>query len=102
MAVQLTQYGVPSTLNLGLTTKDHPTKFAKLAKEADLTAQLHFPDLPRDDRWKRVQQRNKKKGSTFQLVFDREMFNFVEDMWEPPDDAEMAALNGVRVNHQEK
>lgn len=101
MAVQLTQYGVPSVLDLGLTTKDHRTKFAELAKEAELTAQLHFLDLPREQRWKRVQQRNKKKGSTFQLEVDREMFNFVEDMWEPPEDDEMAALNGVRVTQQE-
>ena len=57
------------------------------------------PD-PIESEW--TMERIKKKGSTFQLVFDREMFNFVEDMWEPPDDAEMAALNGVRVTHQEK
>lgn len=96
-ALQLTQYKVPSVLDLGFTTKDHRAKFFDLAKEAELEVQLHFLDLPREDRWDRVQQRNKKKGSTFQLAVDREMFNFVEDMWEPPEDAEMAALNGVHV-----
>ncbi|MEQ9446797.1 MAG: ATP-binding protein [Rhodospirillaceae bacterium] len=95
--VQLTPYKVPSVLDLGFTTKDHRTKFVELAKEAELEVQLHFLDLPQDQRWARVQHRNKKKGSTFQLAVDREMFNFVEDMWEPPDASEMAALNGVHV-----
>ena len=39
-------------------------------------------------------------GSTgaYQLGFDvtREMFDFVESLWEPPTDAEMRAYNGVR------
>jgi predicted kinase len=96
-ALQLTQYHVPSVLDLGFTTKDHRTKFVELAKETELEVQLHFLDLPRADRWERVQHRNKKKGSTFQLEVDRETFNFVEDMWEPPTEEEMAALNGVRV-----
>jgi len=97
MALQLTQYRVPSVLDLGFTTKDHRAKFAELAKEAELDVQLHFLDLPQPERWERVRQRNKKKGSTFQLEVDREMFNFVEDMWEPPEADEMTALNGVRV-----
>ena len=96
-ALQLTQYKIPSVLDLGFTTQDHRTKFVDLAKEVELDLQLHFLDLPQDDRWARVQQRNKKKGSTFQMAVDREMFNFVEDMWEPPDAAEMTALNGVHV-----
>jgi hypothetical protein len=34
-----------------------------------------------------------------ELAFDvtREMFDFVEGLWQPPDAAEMAALDGVRV-----
>ena len=39
----------------------------------------------------------KHGGKAFQLEVDRETFNFVEDMWEPPTDAEMKVLNGVRV-----
>jgi hypothetical protein len=28
----------------------------------------------------------------------REMFDFVESLWEPPTDAELAASNGVRIS----
>ncbi len=108
MAQQLTQYGIPAVLDLGFTTRDHRMKFARLATESGLSAQLHFLDLPRDERWQRVKARNAAKdaakkgkskpvGKAFQLEVDKEMFNFVEDMWEPPDDAEMEVLSGVRV-----
>jgi hypothetical protein len=43
--------------------------------------------------------RNANKGETYQLDFDvtREMFEFVESLWEPPTDDEMRACDGVRV-----
>jgi hypothetical protein len=44
--------------------------------------------------------RNAEKGKTYQLEFDvtREMFDFVESLWEPPTDAEMLTYNGVRIS----
>jgi hypothetical protein len=44
-----------------------------------------------------VETRNAQKGETYQLGFDvtREMFDFVEGIWEPPTDAEMLAYDGV-------
>ncbi len=52
-----------------------------------------------EERWRRVQARNAAKGETHQLQFavTREMFDFVETMWEMPDDREMIACAGVRV-----
>lgn len=108
MAQQLSAYKIPVVLDLGFTTQDHRKKFVRLARESGLTVQLHFLDLPRAGRWQRVKGRNaardaakkgkrKLPGKAFQLEVDRETFNFVEDMWEPPTDEEMAALNGVRV-----
>ena len=107
VAQQVTQYNIPAVLDLGFTTRDHRMKFVRLATESRLSVQLHFLDLPREERWQRVQTRNaareeslgkgKTVGKAFQLEVDKEMFNFVEDMWEPPDDDEMEALNGVRV-----
>ena len=39
------------------------------------------------------------EGVTRHLAFEitREMFDFVEAMWELPGEAELAALDGVRV-----
>lgn len=47
--------------------------------------------------WKRETQ---KKGETFQLKFGvtREMFDFVEGIWEPPTTTEMLRYDGLRIS----
>ena len=86
-------------LDLGFGQGKSRARFAELAKECGLSIQLHFLDVPADERWRRVQARNEDRGQTNQLPFDvtREMFDLVETMWEPPTDAEMRRLNGVRI-----
>ena len=44
-----------------------------------------------------MQQRNRERGETFAFPVTRWMFDFIEDLWEPPTDEEMAALNGVKT-----
>jgi predicted kinase len=94
VASQVAARGVPCVLDGGFSA----ARFARLASEAKLSAQLHFLDVPAEERWRRVQARNAERGATYQLDFDvtREMFDFVEALWEPPTEAEMAALDGVR------
>jgi predicted kinase len=96
---QVASRGVPCVLDLGFGRADHRAMFMRWANEATLPAQLHFVDVPVEERWRRVETRNVDKGETYQLSFDvtREMFDFVESMWEPPNNAEMLAYNGVRV-----
>ena len=50
-------------------------------------------------RWRRVEARNADRGRTYQLPFDvtREMFDFVETMWEAPTAAEMTRYDGIRI-----
>jgi predicted kinase len=97
VARQLAARAVPSVLDLGFATAAQRAKFATLAKESDLVAQLHFIDIPADERWRRVVSRNESKGETYRLDVPREMFEFMESMWEPPSDAEMIALAGLRI-----
>ncbi len=65
---------------------------------AGLRLQLHVVDAPAELRWQRVQQRNEQRGDTFALEVTREMFDFVESMWEPPDEAELRAHQGERID----
>ena len=97
VARQVAARAIPSVLDLGFGTAAQRTKFAALATEAGLVAQLHFVDVPADERWRRVMRRNETKGETHRLDVPRDMFEFMERMWEPPSDAEMAALKGVRI-----
>jgi predicted kinase len=98
-ASQVAARGVPCVLDVGLGRAQHRARFVTLAGEAGLSVQLHFIDVPAQERWRRVQHRNAAKGGTHNLPFDvtREMFDFVETLWEPPTDREMALCNGVRV-----
>ena len=89
--------GVPAILDLGFATAVHRAKFAKLANEAGMSVRLHHLDIDSAERWRRVASRNADKGETFRLDVGREMFDFMETLWQPPDEAEMATLNGIRV-----
>jgi len=100
VALQISARNVPCVLDLGFRQTERRAKFADLAKAEGLSVQLHFIDVPPEERWRRVETRNTQKGVTYQLGFDvtREMFDFVEGLWEPPTDAEMLAYNGVRTS----
>ncbi len=98
-ASQIAKRGVACVLDLGFGQARSRAQFVELAGEAGLTVQLHFVDVPAEERWRRVEARNAEKGKTFQLPFavTREMFDFVETMFEPPSDEEMTRCNGVRA-----
>jgi hypothetical protein len=74
-------------------------KFADLARGAGLAVELHFLDVPAGERWRRIEARNATKAETYQLSFDvtREMFDFVESIWEPPTQDEIVALDGTVI-----
>jgi predicted kinase len=97
-AIQVARRGVPCVLDLGFGQRDHRRKFAGLARDAGLPLQLHYLDVAADERWRRVQSRNQEKSG--QLPFDvtREMFDYVEGIFEPPDAEELALCNGVVVS----
>jgi predicted kinase len=98
-AEEICRLGAPCVLEIGLTTAQSRTLYAGLARAAGLPVKLHHIDAPVEVRWARVQARNAEAGEGGQLPFEltREMFDFVETMWEPPSDEELAALDGVRV-----
>ena len=102
VASQAAARGVPCILDLGFTQASSRTETAELAREAGFSVRLHLIDVPAAERWRRVEARNADRGETYQLRFDvtREMFDFVETLWEPPSEAEMRALDGVRVSSQ--
>jgi len=97
--LQVANRGTSCVLDFGFGQRSDRSKFAQLASEAGLAVELHFLDVPASERWRRTEARNVGKPETYQLPFDvtREMFDFVESIWESPTDAELAALNGIVV-----
>ncbi|MFK5958717.1 MAG: ATP-binding protein, partial [Lutibacter sp.] len=54
---------------------------------------LHFLDISKETRLKRVLNRNKEKGETFEFEVTKEDFDFMENWFEKPN--EMELKNGV-------
>jgi len=96
---QLATRGIPCVLDVGLGQAHTRNRFYRLAAESGLSVQLHVLDVCPAERWRRIETRNREQGATYNLPFDvtREMFDFVETLWEAPTEKEMAAYNGVRV-----
>lgn len=97
MAKQAARRGVSAVLDLGFTTKAHRDKFRALGEEAGLSVAVHFVDVPAEERWRRVEQRNAQQGETYSLTVDRGMFDFMEGLWEPPNETEWLAGGGLRI-----
>ena len=95
---QLGALGIASVLDLGFTRADHRARFAKLALECNLPVQLHYLKVSKEERWRRVIERNSTRGATYEMNVDRGMFDFMEGIWEPPDTEEMQRLNGVLIS----
>lgn len=59
---------------------------------AGLADRLHIwvLDADRDIRRARVEQRNARRGATFKMIVPSAIFELASDLWQPPDDAEIA------------
>jgi predicted kinase len=93
----LSALDMPSILDLGFTRADHRARFATAAHTIGATASLHWVDVPTEERWRRVEQRNAEMGETFAMTVDRAMFDFMEGQWQPPSDDEINAMNGLII-----
>ena len=97
MAERLVALGVPAIFDCGLTNKVERDIFASWAAAKGYRVALHFVDVPAGTRWQRTEKRNCEQAKTFQFEVTRQMFDFIESIWEAPDASEMAALNGKIV-----
>jgi predicted kinase len=94
VAQETCKLGVAVVADCGFTTVEQRSKWSRWAREAGIPVRLHHLDVGAEERWRRVEQRNRERGETFRLEVTRPMFDFVETMWEPPTPDEVAAING--------
>jgi len=95
VVMQLENSGTDSILDLGLSKLDHREKFRKFAAENGYQIKSHFLNISKETRWKRVMQRNKEKGATFEFEVSKENFDFMETWFEKPSEIEM--IGGITV-----
>lgn len=86
---QLENINVDSILDLGLSKQTHREKFKKFAKTNNFELKLHFLDVSKEERFKRIQKRNQEKGDTFEFEVTRENFDFMESWFEKPTKKEL-------------
>jgi predicted kinase len=96
-AKEVAAHRVPCILEVGFNLAKTRAQFGAYAREAGLQVQMHFLDVSAQERWRRVEKRNADKSGPLGFDITREMFDFVEAMWEPPSPTEMVALNGIRI-----
>jgi len=89
LVLQLESSDTDSILDLGLSKYAHRQKFRDFAMEHGFTIKIHFLDVSKEERLKRVMNRNKEKGETFEFEVTRENFDFMETWFERPLDDEI-------------
>ena len=92
---QLESSKTDSILDLGLSRSEHREKFRQFAKVNGYEIKIHFLDVSKETRFKRVLKRNDEKGATFEFEVSKEDFDFMENWFEKPTKEEL--LNGVII-----
>ncbi|SFD05191.1 AAA family ATPase [Algibacter pectinivorans] len=92
---QLEDAKTDAILDLGLSKFEHREKFRRFAKANGYQIKLHFLDIPKAIRQKRVMKRNTEKGDTFEFEVTQENFDFMETWFETPAKTELE--NGIII-----
>jgi predicted kinase len=82
--------GATPILELGLVQRQSREDFYRRARDAGVELQIHVLDASRELRRERVARRNVEKGPTFSMVVPDAIFEIASDMWQAPDDIEIA------------
>jgi len=93
-AEQVLDAGCPVVFDCGFTDCKERTIFYDWAATLNQRVLLHFVDVDTETRWSRVQQRNAERGATFALEVTREMFDFMEGIWQAPTPDELSEPDG--------
>lgn len=96
-AQQVIDAGRPAIFDCGLTNRHERQIFYDWADERGISTSLHFLDIEKNERWTRVQRRNAERGETFRLEVTRDMFDFMNTIWEAPDTKELATHLGQHI-----
>ena len=90
--------GKPVVFECGFTNHHERSIFYDWAELLGYPICLHFLDIDSETRWQRVEKRNVERGETFALNVTREMFEFMERIWQAPDASELAKYNGLVID----
>ncbi len=90
--------GIPPVLELGLVQRRSRDDLYKRAREARVEMAVYLLVASREVRRERVMRRNVEKGATFSMVVPAPFFEMASDIWEEPDELEMAEHRIERIS----
>jgi predicted kinase len=77
-------------LELGLVQRQSRDAVYQRARDAGIELRIYVLYASREVRRERVARRNAEKGPTFSMVVPESIFELASNMWQAPDDAEIA------------
>lgn len=92
---QLENANKDAILDLGLSKFAHREKFRQFARDNNFEIKIHYLDVPKKTRLKRVMKRNNVKGDTFEFEVSQDSFEFMENWFEKPSLQELT--NGIVI-----
>jgi predicted kinase len=81
--------GTSVIFDIGLMRRSDRQRVREIAAGAGLPLQYHFVTAPAEVRRTRVADRNVVRGENFAIEVTPEHFDFIEGVWEAPDEAEL-------------
>lgn len=90
--IEFFDVGFDILLDLGFTSAKHRQLYIDLAKNHGVGIEVHHIDVNSKERWRRVQNRNSKKGDTYSMQVTKEMFDYIESIFEEFTEEEKAIL----------
>lgn len=88
---QLAEINVSSVLDIGFVNLKWRKKTYDLMKELNVEYEIHFLEVDKETRWKRVEKRNKEKGPTYSFDVTKDMLDFMDQHYDPIDEKETNA-----------
>src|ERR1700690_97455 len=89
IADQLIARGVDVLFDVGLSRREHRDRFRMRAARAGANSKLHYLDVDAETRRERMRLRNTQGSGTFAFEVTAEMFDYMENLFEAPDDDEL-------------
>jgi len=89
-AKRISKCGCAVILDLGFMKLEKRQLFISLARDNNISTQLHYINAPHSIRRRRVLERNIEKGETFSFEVTPGIFDFMEKEFENPNKQELA------------
>ena len=96
VAQQVLGQGTPVVLEVSMTSKEQRDKQRQRAEQYGFDYSIYFLDVAQATRRDRVRQRNSEQGQTYSFEVTDDMFDFVEALFESPDEDELNTMQWIK------